>query len=89
VYTDPFRPVELKEYIKLGDSLLLVNTKDRRRDDILKHEKTLVITHGESRKTDPDGLAELVNEVAPEQSCKLFQKVKETYLNLFSISSQV
>jgi POLQ-like helicase len=85
VYTDPFRPVELKEYIKLGDSLLLVNSKDRRRDDILKNDRNLVITNGESRKTDPDGLAELVNEVAPNQSCKftMFQKVKEKYLNVF------
>ena len=68
---------------------MLVNSKDRRRDDILKNDKTLVITHGESRKTDPDGLAALVNEVAPTQSCKLamFQKVKETYPNLFSISA--
>jgi len=64
-----FRPVELKEYIKIGDSLLTVNEKHRRREDVLRQERDVVAT-AVSRKIDPDGLGLLVAEVVPQHCCE-------------------
>ena len=77
VYTDNFRPVRLKEYIKTGDSVLEVNEDQRKQETLLEHRRTLIPKSSASRKFDPDGLGALVAEVVPQHCCLVFCPTKK------------
>jgi len=77
VYTDKFRPVQLKEYIKMGDTLLEVNEDQRKQENLLEHSRSLPSATAACRKIDPDGVGALVGEVVPQHCCLVFCPTKK------------
>uniref|UniRef100_T1IU61 Helicase POLQ-like n=1 Tax=Strigamia maritima TaxID=126957 RepID=T1IU61_STRMM len=79
IYAGNFRPVELKEYIKLEDNLMEIDPKP-----VAKEEKFIFIKKcqfqmsNNSKTTDPDQISGLVLEVVPENSCLVFCPTKKT-----------
>ncbi|CAB1352929.1 unnamed protein product [Coregonus sp. 'balchen'] len=65
-YTNDFRPVELKEYVKLKDSIYEVDPKE---EDAMQ-------------KIDQDHIVALVTEVIPSQSCLVFCPTKKNCENV-------
>lgn len=78
IYTRDFRPVELKEYLKVGRELQLINSAASSREDVFQQDRVLDFEYSaEALKLDPDFLAGLVQEVIPEESCLIFCSTKE------------
>lgn len=77
VFSGDFRPVQLREFIKVGDSLLEVNDNHRRRDNILEPARMLSAPVAAIRQMDPDGLGMLVAEVVPDHCCLVFCPTKK------------
>ena len=67
LYTSDFRPVTLREYFKLGQTVFRVNIK--KTTPTLQLDR--VIPHIASG-SDPDNLTGLVTEVIPDKSCLIF-----------------
>uniref|UniRef100_S4RI36 Helicase, POLQ like n=1 Tax=Petromyzon marinus TaxID=7757 RepID=S4RI36_PETMA len=76
LYTNDFRPVELREYIKLGDSIYGVNNK------ALCPEEQFDFIRLLSYKMDPDHIVALVTEVIPAHSCLVFCPTKKNCENV-------
>ncbi|KAJ8025431.1 Helicase POLQ-like [Holothuria leucospilota] len=78
VYTSQFRPVELTEFIKIGDALYEVNTKALCPDDRFTHSRNVVFPYNNAmQKNDPDHLIGLALEVIPYNSCLIFCATKK------------
>ena len=77
MYTDKFRPVQLKEYIKMGDTILEVNEDQRKQENLLEHSRSLPSATAACRKIDPDGVGALVGEVVPQHCCLVFCPTKK------------
>ena len=78
MYTQDFRPVKLKEYIKTGDTLLEVNSsKFRRQEDLMIPARSLPALSAATRKIDPDGIGVLVAEIAPQHCSLVFCPTKK------------
>ncbi|XP_068628026.1 helicase POLQ-like [Battus philenor] len=84
VYQRQFRPVELTEYVKLGDVLHRIvwgdNTMEVIPDRQLKYDYTEAATN-----LDPDRLGGLVAEVVPAASCLVFCPTKKNCENVASL----
>lgn len=79
-YTSNFRPVELKEYIKIQDSIYEVDSKA---ENGFTFSRLLDFKYSSSlQKTDPDHLIALVTEVIPECSCLVFCPTKKNCENV-------
>lgn len=79
VYTRNFRPVELKEYVKIGCDILSIDPKAKFISDAFKLERSNI---GDDYlppmlKRDPDHVAALVLEVIPKESCLIFCATKQ------------
>ncbi|XP_042365153.1 helicase POLQ-like isoform X2 [Plectropomus leopardus] len=79
-YTNDFRPVQLKEYVKLQDTIYEVDPKE---EDCFKFSRLLNFKYSSSmQKTDPDHIIALVTEVIPTHSCLVFCPTKKNCENV-------
>lgn len=78
IYTRDFRPVELKEYVKIGSEILSIDSKARFLGDAFKPERTIGEDYtSKMLKRDPEHVASLVLEVIPKSSCLVFCATKQ------------
>ncbi|XP_069834288.1 helicase POLQ-like isoform X2 [Dendropsophus ebraccatus] len=79
-YTDNFRPVELKEYVKLKDSIYEV---DNRAENNFTLSRVLNFKYSSNLlRIDPDHIIALVTEVIPDHSCLVFCPTKKNCENV-------
>ncbi|XP_069092439.1 helicase POLQ-like isoform X2 [Pleurodeles waltl] len=79
-YTNNFRPVELKEYVKVRDGIYEV---DKKSEDGLTFSRLLSYKYSNNmQKIDPDHLIALVTEVIPNNSCLVFCPTKKNCENV-------
>lgn len=78
IYTRDFRPVELKEYVKIGSDILSIHPNERFTRDAFKVERTFGADYSDKMtKRDPDHVVGLVLEVIPNSSCLVFCATKQ------------
>ncbi|XP_036056125.1 helicase POLQ-like isoform X3 [Onychomys torridus] len=79
-YTSQFRPVELKEYLKINDAIYEV---DSRAADGMAFSRLLNYKYSDVlKRMDPDHLVALVTEVIPNYSCLVFCPSKKNCENV-------
>jgi POLQ-like helicase len=79
----------LREYIKSGDTLFEIGSgTERCRESLLKISRSLHPPSAAKRKIDPDGLALLVSEVAPNHCCLVFCSTKKSCENVAQLISR-
>ncbi|XP_029282728.1 helicase POLQ-like isoform X1 [Cottoperca gobio] len=79
-YTNDFRPVQLREYVKLQDTIYEVDPKD---EECFRFSRLLNFKYSSSlQKLDPDHIIALVTEVIPTHSCLLFCPTKKNCENV-------
>ncbi|XP_077352892.1 helicase POLQ-like isoform X3 [Festucalex cinctus] len=79
-YHDDFRPVRLKEYVKLGDGIYEVDAKE---DEPFRLCRRLQLKYSSAmQRADPDHVIALVTEVIPKHSCLLFCPTKNNCENV-------
>ncbi|XP_068089621.1 helicase POLQ-like isoform X2 [Hyperolius riggenbachi] len=79
-YTDNFRPVELKEYVKLRDCIYEV---DNKAENNLTLSRPLNYKYSSNMlRLDPDHIIALVTEVIPNHSCLVFCPTKKNCENV-------
>ncbi|XP_028319414.1 helicase POLQ-like [Gouania willdenowi] len=79
-YTSDFRPVELKEFVKLKETIYEVDPKE---ENGLKFSRVLNYKYSSSmQKLDPDHIVALVTEVIPAHSCLVFCATKKNCENV-------
>ncbi|XP_054468331.1 helicase POLQ-like isoform X2 [Anoplopoma fimbria] len=79
-YTNDFRPVQLKEYVKLNDTIYEVDPKE---EECFKFSRLLNFKYSSSmKKMDPDHIIALVTEVIPTHSCLIFCPTKKNCENV-------
>ncbi|XP_059061206.1 helicase POLQ-like [Achroia grisella] len=88
VFERQFRPVELTEYVKLGDVLHRIVWKDGHGEDAFEivPERTLAYDYSAAAtRLDPDLLGGLVSEVVPQSSCLVFCPTKRNCENVAAL----
>ncbi|XP_073093468.1 helicase POLQ-like isoform X6 [Manis javanica] len=79
-YTSQFRPVELKEYLKINSSIYEVDSKA---ENGMTFSRLLNFKYSDTlKKMDPDHLVALVTEVIPNYSCLVFCPTKKNCENV-------
>ncbi|XP_047425627.1 helicase POLQ-like [Mugil cephalus] len=79
-YTNDFRPVELKEFVKLNDSIYEVDPKE---ENCFRFSRVLNFKYSSTMlRTDPDHIVALVTEVIPSHSCLVFCPTKKNCENV-------
>ncbi|XP_032190687.1 helicase POLQ-like isoform X4 [Mustela erminea] len=79
-YTSQFRPVELKEYLKINDAIYEV---DNKAENGMTFSRLLNCQYSDTlKKMDPDHLVALVTEVIPNYSCLVFCPTKKNCENV-------
>uniref|UniRef100_A0A8C5M1F1 Helicase, POLQ like n=1 Tax=Leptobrachium leishanense TaxID=445787 RepID=A0A8C5M1F1_9ANUR len=79
-YTNDFRPVELKEFVKIRDSIYEV---DGKAEDNFTFSRLLNYKYSSNMlKMDPDHIIALVTEVIPNHSCLVFCPTKKNCENV-------
>ncbi|XP_076835538.1 helicase POLQ-like isoform X2 [Brachyhypopomus gauderio] len=79
-YTNDFRPVQLREYVKLRDGIYEIYPKE---EDCLKFSRLLTFKYSSAmQKMDPDHIIALVTEVIPKKSCLIFCATKKNCENI-------
>uniref|UniRef100_A0A452RBT6 Helicase, POLQ like n=1 Tax=Ursus americanus TaxID=9643 RepID=A0A452RBT6_URSAM len=79
-YTSQFRPVELKEYLKINDAIYEVDSKA---ENSMTFSRLLDCQYSDTlKKMDPDHLVALVTEVIPNYSCLVFCPTKKNCENV-------
>ncbi|NXO74616.1 HELQ Helicase, partial [Phainopepla nitens] len=82
-YTNDFRPVELKEYIKIRDTIYAVDSKA---ENGFAFSRLLNFKYSSNlEKADPDHIIALVTEVIPKYSCLIFCPNKKSCENVASM----
>ncbi|XP_055087900.1 helicase POLQ-like isoform X2 [Periophthalmus magnuspinnatus] len=82
-YTNDFRPVQLKEYVKLKDTIYDVDPKE---EECFKLSRPLNYKYSSGmQKIDPDHIIALVTEVIPTHSCLIFCPTKKNCENVASM----
>ncbi|NWI45845.1 HELQ Helicase, partial [Picathartes gymnocephalus] len=82
-YTNNFRPVELKEYVKIRDTIYAVDSKTEKGFTFSRLLNFKYSSHLE--KADPDHIIALVTEVIPKYSCLIFCPTKKNCENVASV----
>lgn len=83
VYTRDFRPVELKEFVKIGSEIFGINPMATTIEDAFVPSRTIEYGYSnEGTRHDPDYLAGLVQETIPEESCLIFCPTKQNCENV-------
>ncbi|KAM9338526.1 helicase POLQ-like [Symphorus nematophorus] len=79
-YTNDFRPVQLKEFVKLRDSVYEVDPKE---EECFRFSRLLNFKYSSAmQKIDPDHIIALVTEVIPAHSCLVFCPTKKNCENV-------
>uniref|UniRef100_A0AAQ5YB47 Helicase, POLQ like n=1 Tax=Amphiprion ocellaris TaxID=80972 RepID=A0AAQ5YB47_AMPOC len=79
-YSSDFRPVELKEFVKVNDTIYEVDPKE---ENCFKFSRLLSFKYSSSmQKMDPDHIIALVTEVIPTHSCLVFCPTKKNCENV-------
>lgn len=79
-YSSWFRPVELKEYLKINDTIYEVDSKA---ENGMTFSRLLNYKYSDTlKKLDPDHLVALVTEVIPNHSCLVFCPTKKNCENV-------
>ncbi|XP_052055551.1 helicase POLQ-like isoform X2 [Apodemus sylvaticus] len=79
-YSSQFRPVELKEFLKVNDTIYEV---DSQAENGMTFSRLLTYKYSDAlKKMDPDGLVALVTEVIPNYSCLVFCPSKKNCENV-------
>ncbi|XP_075221945.1 mutagen-sensitive 301 [Lycorma delicatula] len=87
LYTHDFRPVELKEYVKVEDEIFHIKCKE---DPPLTFcSRTSFPYSPELKKQDPDEIGGLVREIAPDESCLVFCPSKKNCENVAMLICQI
>ncbi|NWX44868.1 HELQ Helicase, partial [Steatornis caripensis] len=82
-YANNFRPVELKEYVKIRDTIYAV---DNKAENGFTFSRLLNFKYSSNlEKADPDHIIALVTEVIPEYSCLIFCPTKKNCENVASM----
>ncbi|XP_050183262.1 helicase POLQ-like isoform X1 [Myiozetetes cayanensis] len=82
-YTNNFRPVELKEYVKIRDIIYAVDSKT---ENGFTFSRVLNFKYSSYlEKADPDHIIALVTEVIPNYSCLVFCPTKKNCENVASM----
>ncbi|XP_009571905.1 PREDICTED: helicase POLQ-like [Fulmarus glacialis] len=82
-YTNNFRPVELKEYVKIRDTIYAVDNKT---ENGYTFSHLLNFKYSSNlEKADPDHIIALVTEVIPKYSCLIFCPTKKNCENVASM----
>ncbi|NXJ43195.1 HELQ Helicase, partial [Ciconia maguari] len=82
-YTNNFRPVELKEYVKIRDTIYTVDSKTQ---NGFTFSRLLNFKYSSNlEKADPDHIIALVTEVIPKYSCLIFCPTKKNCENVASM----
>ncbi|NXF09897.1 HELQ Helicase, partial [Smithornis capensis] len=82
-YTNNFRPVELKEYVKIRDTIYAVDSKT---ENGFTFSRLLNFKYSSYlEKADPDHIIALVTEVIPKYSCLIFCPTKKNCENVASM----
>ncbi|XP_075006077.1 helicase POLQ-like isoform X6 [Calonectris borealis] len=82
-YTNNFRPVELKEYVKIRDTIYAVDDKT---ENGYTFSHLLNFKYSSNlEKADPDHIIALVTEVIPKYSCLIFCPTKKNCENVASM----
>ncbi|XP_017053440.1 helicase POLQ-like [Drosophila ficusphila] len=90
VYTRGFRPVELKEYIKCGPDLLEINSAGQTLEEIFVPSRSVNYNYSEAvKRADPDHLAGLISECAPEHCCLVFCPTRKNCENVALLLSRI
>ncbi|KAH8270007.1 hypothetical protein KR018_002133 [Drosophila ironensis] len=90
VYTRGFRPVELKEYIKCGPDLLAINSAGQTLEEIFVPDRSVDYNYSEAvKRADPDHLAGLISECAPEHCCLVFCPSRKNCENVALLLSRI
>ncbi|XP_016965729.1 helicase POLQ-like [Drosophila biarmipes] len=90
VYTRGFRPVELKEYIKCGRDLLEINSTGQTLEEIFVPSRSVDYNYSEAvKRADPDHLAGLISECAPEHCCLVFCPSRKNCENVALLLSRI
>jgi POLQ-like helicase len=91
LYERQFRPVELREYIKLDSQIFEVDktklSMNEELENIIKLDRELDVKYlsAELKRDDPDGIVQLIKEIIPDQSCLIFCSTKKNCENLASL----
>ncbi|XP_072021525.1 helicase POLQ-like [Amphiura filiformis] len=87
LYTSDFRPVELREYVKVEDNIFEVKPgSGLGPDEKFVHARTVTFPYSKGLlKTDPDHLIGLALEVIPDFSCLIFCATKKNCQNVAEI----
>jgi POLQ-like helicase len=91
LYERNFRPVELREFIKLESQIFEVDKTrahlNEELENIVKLDRELdtKLRSAELKRDDPDNIVDLVKEVIPDQSCLIFCSTKKNCENLASL----
>ncbi|KAM4854268.1 helicase POLQ-like isoform 2-T2 [Thomomys bottae] len=79
-FSSHFRPVELKEYLKINDTIYEVDSKA---ENGMTFSRLLNFKYSDTlKKMDPDHLVALVSEVIPNYSCLVFCPSKKNCENV-------
>ncbi|XP_012875682.1 PREDICTED: helicase POLQ-like isoform X1 [Dipodomys ordii] len=79
-FSSHFRPVELKEYLKINDTIYEVDSKA---ENVMTFSRLLNYKYSDTlKKMDPDHLVALVSEVIPNYSCLVFCPSKKNCENV-------
>ncbi|KAM8711021.1 hypothetical protein ACLKA7_017621 [Drosophila subpalustris] len=90
VYTRGFRPVELKEYIKCGKDILEINSAGQTLEEIFVLKRSVNYNYSAAvERADPDHLAGLVSECAPEKCCLVFCPTRKNCENVALLLSRI
>ncbi|NWR55664.1 HELQ Helicase, partial [Bucorvus abyssinicus] len=82
-YTNNFRPVELKEYVKIRDTIYAIDGKT---ENGFTFSRLLNFKYSSNlEKADPDHIIALVTEVIPKYSCLIFCPTKKNCENVASM----
>ncbi|PNF35324.1 hypothetical protein B7P43_G04834 [Cryptotermes secundus] len=90
MFTQDFRPVELKEYVKCENKLYAVNLRAACPDEFLMLERKLSFSYSAAAASiDPDMIGGLVGEVIPKSSCLVFCPTKKSCENVAQLICSV
>lgn len=90
IYTRDFRPVELKEFVKIGSEILSIDPKSRCLAEAFKLERRIGDDFSSPiLKRDPEHIAALVLETIPKLSCIIFCATKQNCENVSTLLADV
>ncbi|XP_053952695.1 helicase POLQ-like isoform X2 [Anastrepha ludens] len=90
IYTRSFRPVELREFIKCGNDILEINTAGKTLEEVFVYSRSVNFNYSESlTRSDPDHLAGLVAECAPEHCVLVFCPSRKNCENVALLLSRI